>query len=250
MLHSPKFMRNPRSAEGFIHDNSMHQELLEIALMARHDFALDEFLTRDRDIAAIFAGNPAQAHLRGTDFVSSVMLERLDEPLDAVITTAAGYPLDMTFYQAIKGITAASHIVRPGGHILLIAACEEGAGAPEFQQMLLAYSSDREFMDRILHEPVVVDQWQLEKLGLATMERNVFYYVPGLPREFWKSLWGKVFPTLETALDGFFRNLPDGASIGVIPDGPYVLARALGIAAAPREATRAGVSKEFNPDAK
>ncbi|MGA9059602.1 MAG: hypothetical protein WB763_24185 [Terriglobia bacterium] len=26
--------------------------------------------------------------------------------MDAVITTAAGYPLDLTFYQAVRGITA------------------------------------------------------------------------------------------------------------------------------------------------
>ena len=47
-------------------------------------------------------------------------------PVDAVITTAAGYPLDLTFYQAIKGVTAAAHIVRPGGRILLVAACKQG----------------------------------------------------------------------------------------------------------------------------
>lgn len=233
VLHSPKFMRDPRSAEGFIQDNPMHQELLEIAQIARHDFALDVSLTRDRDIAGIFAGNPVQAHRQGTDFVESVMLEQLDEPLDAVITTAAGYPLDMTFYQAIKGVTAASHIVRPGGHILLIAACEEGAGAPEFQQMLRTYSSDREFMDKILHEPVIVDQWQLEKLGLATMERNVFFYVPGLPKEFWTSLWGPAFSTLQAALDGFFNAIPRASSVGIIPEGPYVLARALPAIAVP-----------------
>ena len=39
--------------------------------------------------------------------------------MDAVITTSAGYPLDLTYYQAIKGVTAAQHIVRDGGTILL-----------------------------------------------------------------------------------------------------------------------------------
>src|SRR5437762_9621550 len=104
--------------------------------MARHDFLLDVALARDRSIAAVFAGQPEAAHRRGVEFVSEVMLETLDEPVDAVITTSAGYPLDLTFYQAIKGVTAASHIVKSGGKILLLAACEEGAGAPEFSRML------------------------------------------------------------------------------------------------------------------
>ena len=79
----------------------------------------------------------------------SVMLETLDEPADAAITTSAGYPLDLTYYQAIKGVTAASHIVKPGGSILLAAACAEGAGAPEFRRMLRDGVSDAEFLERI-----------------------------------------------------------------------------------------------------
>ena len=57
------------------------------------------------------------------------MLEQLPHPVDAVITSCAGYPLDLTFYQAIKGITAAQHIVKKGGRILLVAECQEGPGA-------------------------------------------------------------------------------------------------------------------------
>src|SRR6185436_6627115 len=126
VLHSPRFMRDARAVEGSIEDNPLHRELLEIARMAGHHFMLDVSLTRDRKIAGIFAGNAVEAHRAGVAFVSRVMLETLREPVDAVITTAAGYPLDLTFYQAIKGITAASHIVKPGGKILLVAACEEG----------------------------------------------------------------------------------------------------------------------------
>jgi nickel-dependent lactate racemase len=72
------------------------------------------------------------------------MLETLDEPVDAVITTSGGYPLDLTFYQAIKGITAAAHIVKPGGKILLLAACQEGAGAAEFSVRRGVPASDSE----------------------------------------------------------------------------------------------------------
>ena len=76
---------------------------------------------RDRSIAGVFAGDPVKAHRTGVEFVSRVLLETLDEPVDAVITTSAGYPLDLTYYQAIKGVTAASHIVKLGGSILLVA---------------------------------------------------------------------------------------------------------------------------------
>jgi nickel-dependent lactate racemase len=154
------------------------------------------------------------------------MLETLDRQVDAVITTSAGYPLDLTFYQAIKGITAAAHVVRPGGKILLVAACEEGAGAPEFREMLAANPSDHAFIEKISSAPVVVDQWQLEKLALVTQKAEVLFYVPGLPPEYHRSLWGRSFPSAAVAVEALTRSLRPGAAIAVIPEGPYVLARA------------------------
>ena len=228
-LHSPKFMRDPRASEGSIEDNPLHRELVEIAAMARHDFLVDVALGRGtprRPIAAVFAGNPVAAHRRGVEFVSRVMLETLDQPVDAVITTAAGYPLDLTFYQAIKGITAASHIVKEGGKILLLASCDEGVGGPEFARMLAEGSPDRVFMKKIENAPVVVDQWQLEKLALVTARAEVLYYVPGLPREFHSALWGTGHASADEALRALAATLKPGARVAVIPEGPYVLAQA------------------------
>jgi nickel-dependent lactate racemase len=226
VLHSPKFMRDPRASEGSIDDNPLHRELLEIARMARQDFIVDVALARDRRIAGVFAGHAEEAHREGVRFVSQVMLETLDEPVDAVITTCAGYPLDLTYYQALKGATAASHIVKPGGKILLLAACEEGAGAPEFSRMLKDFPSWREFMDTIARAPVVVDQWQLEKFALVTAKAEVLFYVPGLPAEYHPFLWGKSYPSAAGAVEGLTRALAPGAKIAVIPEGPYVLAKA------------------------
>lgn len=234
ILHSPKFMRDARAVEGSIEDNPLHRELLEIARMARHDFVVDVVLGRGatgssgnaRPICGVFAGDPVAAHRRGVEFVSEVMLETLDEPVDAVITTSAGYPLDLTFYQAIKGVTAASHIVKPGGKILLLAACEEGAGAPEFSRMLRENPSDREFMKQIATAPVTIDQWQMEKLALVTEKVEVLFYVPGLPREYHASLWGRAFATAAEAIEELTASLAAGARVAVIPEGPYVLARA------------------------
>ena len=84
------------------------------------------------------------------------------------IETGAGYPLDLTFYQSIKGIKTASQVVKPGGNILLMAACEECSGGKEFSKLLSEHRSDRNFMEHILHSSVVVDKWQQEKLGLVT----------------------------------------------------------------------------------
>jgi nickel-dependent lactate racemase len=234
VIHSPKFMRDPRSFEGNIEDNPLHHELLEIARMARHDFMIDVALTRgtgQRPIAGVFAGSPVDAHRAGVEFVTKLMLEELSSPVDAVITSSAGYPLDLTFYQSLKGITAAQHVVKPDGKILLMAACTEGVGGPEFGRMVQTNTSDREFMARIADAPVQIDQWQLEKLGLVTANVEILYYVPGLPSEYQDKLWGKAYSTAESAIEALLMSLPKDATIAVIPEGPYVLAQARSITA-------------------
>jgi nickel-dependent lactate racemase len=225
VLHSPRFMRDPRAVEGSVEDNPLHRELLEIARMARHDFVVDVALARDRRIAGVFAGDPVQAHAQGMRFVSQVMLETLDRPADAVITSSAGYPLDLTFYQAIKGITAAQHIVKPGGRILLVAECSEGPGAAEFRDLLRRNSSDREYLKAIESAPVIVDQWQLEKLAIVTGKAQVLFYAPGLPAEYRAALWGPVYDDAAEAVKALTRGLPAGATVAVVPEGPYVLAK-------------------------
>ncbi|HEV2418336.1 MAG TPA: nickel-dependent lactate racemase [Terriglobia bacterium] len=231
VLHSPKFMRDARATEGSIDENPLHHELLEIARMARHDFMIDVSLTQSRaqasrSIAGVFAGEPVEAHRAGVEFVARAMLETIEEPADAVITSAAGYPLDLTFYQAIKGITAASHVVKPGGEILLLAACEEGVGGREFAAMLKENPSDRDFMRKIADAPVVPDQWQLEKLALVTASNPVSFYVPGLPHDYHAPAWGKIYSDAVQAVESIAHSLPPSSRIALMPEGPYVLARA------------------------
>ena len=225
VIHSPKFMREPMATEGSIDENPLHRELCEIAGMARHDFMLDVALARDRSIAGVFAGNALAAHRRGVRFVGETLLEQLDEPVDAVITSAAGYPLDLTFYQAIKGITAAHHILKPGGKILLLAECPEGAGAPEFRHMLQTFGSYTGFLDAIRETPVIVDQWQLEKLALVADKYEVLFHVPGLGAEYRTHFGPNVVDSAEGAVAALIASLRPGAKIAVIPEGPYVLAR-------------------------
>jgi lactate racemase len=225
VIHSPKFMREPAAVEGSIEGNPLHRELVEIAARAGHQFMVDVALARDRSIAQVFAGDPVEAHRQGVAFVAEALLETLDRPVDAVITTGAGYPLDLTYYQTIKGITAASHLVAQGGRILLAGACAEGAGSPEFTRMLEEHRNPEAFLASIDRAPVIVDQWQHEKLALVMRKARVSFCVPGLKPEMREKLWGPAFERIEDAVAALVDDLAPGARIAVIPEGPYVLAK-------------------------
>jgi len=226
VIHSPRFMREPMATEGSIAENPLHAELLEIARMARHDFMLDVALTQERKISGVFAGDPVKAHAAGVAFVEKTCLERLDEPVDAVITSAAGYPLDLTFYQTVKGVTAAQHLVKPGGRILILSACAEGVGSEEFARKLTGMSGYKSFLDDIREAAVEVDQWQLERLALTGLKFELFFYVPGVKKSELGFLAEKAFDNLDEAVAAVLHGLPAGARVALVPEGPYTFARA------------------------
>jgi lactate racemase len=230
-LHSPAFMREPMAIEGSIETNPLHAELIEIARMARHDFMLDVVLTPAREVAGVFAGAGEAAHAAGVRFVRESMMVRLEKPADAVLTTAAGYPLDLTFYQMVKGVTSAQHLVKPGGRILVMAECAEGAGANEFAARLRRMQSFESTLDEMAHTPVEVDQWQLEKLALAGRRCELLFYTPGVPPQAAAALAGRMHVSPESAVRALLDGLHPGARVLVIPEGPYVFAQVAEMAA-------------------
>jgi nickel-dependent lactate racemase len=224
-LHSPLFMREERVSEGCFPQNPLHQEFLEIAAMARHDFMVDVALTEGRGIAAVFAGAPVAAHAEGVEFVRASTLAAVEEPADLVITTSGGYPLDLTFYQAVKGVTAASHVVKPGGTILLVGECSEGLGSPEYSELTRTSPDWRELLDRLAGAPVTVDQWQAEKLAMVAGKVNLAFCVPGIKAEDRTAFWGPSYAAPQEAVDQMLAKLPRDARILVIPEGPYVFSQ-------------------------
>jgi nickel-dependent lactate racemase len=230
VIHSPRFMRESLATEGSIDRNPLHAELLEMARLARHDFMLDVTLTRTRRISGVFAGEPVRAHAAGVAFLRSSSLEVLPEHVDAVVTSAAGYPLDLTFYQTVKGVTAVEHIVKPGGRILVISECAEGVGSPEFADKVRGFRGNQAYLDEIRDTPVVVDQWQLEKLALVGLKNEILFYTPGVSAADLGAMAPQLFATPDAALRALVKDLAASARVAVIPDGPYAYARVEGTA--------------------
>jgi len=225
VIHSPRFMREPNATEGHTTDNPLHAELLEIARMARHDFMLDVTLTKEREISGVFAGEPEEAHAAGVEFLKNTSIEDVLFAADLVITSGAGYPLDLTFYQLIKGITAAQHIAKPRGRILVLGECAEGIGSSEFANKLQAYTGHQNYLDEIRDSKVETDQWQLEKLALVGLKHELFFFTPGVSKEQVGFLGDYLYSDLAAAIDAATTGLPEDARIAVIAEGPYVYAR-------------------------
>ena len=222
-LHSPRFIEHPRCREGIIEGNPLHEELLAIARMAGHDFILNVSLDADRRITGVFAGDPVDAHTAGVAHVRDAVSAFVREPVDIVVTTSAGYPLDLTLYQSVKGLTAAAPILKKVGMLILAAACTEGLGSEEFAGMATGYASPEEFLSSLQHHPVRVDQWQLEECARIARDAEIVLVSEGIPAEQRDRLFVRSAPAVGAEVVAGIARFGPQTRVAVIPKGPYTL---------------------------
>lgn len=226
VMHGPELMEHPKSAVGILEGNPFHKEATEIAQMAGADFNLNVAIDKQRRITGIFAGEMVESHLVGAAFVEKQAKVTLPAPADAVVVSSAGYPLDSTFYQAIKGLLTAIEIVKQGGSILLVAACSEGIGSKPFTDLIFKTDDLTAFVQG-LYNPAnfVIDQWQLEELAKVARKADIYFYTDGIPYHQRSKLFVHPLKTPQEGIKEILDRYGADAQIAVIPEGPYVLAQ-------------------------
>jgi len=175
-FHGAKVLADPRSSLGVLDGNPCHRIALEVARRVPPQFILNVTVNTRGELTGVFAGELEAAHLAGVEFVRRHTEVWADRPFDAVLASGGGYPLDTTFYQAVKGMCVAAELVGPGGVVALAAGCAQGIGSAEYRQTLFEYADDyRRFLRDILARAETrKDQWEfqmqtrvLEKTGKA-----------------------------------------------------------------------------------
>jgi nickel-dependent lactate racemase len=224
--HGPDFLEDPRADCGRLDGNPVHEESTWIGRQTGCDFIVNVIINTDRSPLKFVAGDMEQAFLEGVDFCRQVVVDTVSEPVDIVVTSCAGYPLDTTFYQAVKGLTGALPIVKQGGTIIMAASMSEGIGSPEFEQLFDENSDLESFVERITGtDYFVMDQWQLEELAKVRRKAKVKIISDGLPAETINRLFVESAATVEEAVSDSLEEYGEDARIAVIPKGPYVLAQ-------------------------
>ncbi|WP_169976794.1 nickel-dependent lactate racemase family protein [Tautonia rosea] len=222
--HGPDFLEHPKADCGFLEGNPVHEENTRIARMAGCDFIVNVTLDKQRRVTSVVAGDMEQAFLEGVRFIEHVVTAKVREPVDVVVTSSAGYPLDTTFYQAVKGMTGALPIVKQGGTIIIAASLTEGIGSPEFQSLFRENSSLEVFMEKVLgKEFFVLDQWQLEELAKVRRKARVKIVSDGIPAATLSELFVEPAESVESAVASSLSEYGPDARVAVIPKGPYVL---------------------------
>ena len=131
-FHSARFMEHPSAANCVLDGNPLHEEQLEIVRMVGGAFALNTVIDDERRLCFVNFGEVVESHLAAVEFIRAAAEIEVGERFHTVVTSAAGYPLDTTYYQTVKGMVGALGILEPGGDLIVASACEQGFGSSEF----------------------------------------------------------------------------------------------------------------------
>jgi nickel-dependent lactate racemase len=144
---------------------------------------------------------------------------------DIVLTSNGGYPLDQNIYQAVKCMTAAEACVRPGGVIIVSAACHDGHGGVHFFHQCSQQKSPEAILRQIGSVPAEEtepDQWQTQIFMRVLRLAQVILIADPALKEQIEKMHMTFSPSLENALAIAETLAPEGKYV-IIPDGVSVI---------------------------
>jgi nickel-dependent lactate racemase len=224
-FHTARFLEHPRSANCVIEGNPLHEEQIEIVRKIGGIVAVNVVIDEDRRIGFVNFGEVEESHREAVDFMRKHAEVSIPRRFKTIVTSCAGYPLDGTYYQAIKGMVGVLDILEPGGTIIIASECSEGMGSQEFveaQRMLRETGPDRFLSVLQSREKAHVDEWQTEMLVKALRVGTVKLYTTGLSKESLRDVCVDPVSSLEEAVVASVKAHKD-PNVAVVPEGPYVI---------------------------
>jgi lactate racemase len=224
-FHSARFMEDPLAVQCNLVGNPLHEEQLQIVRMVGEIYALNTVIDEARDLVCVTFGEIIASHLAAVDFIADVTRIKVNRRFKTVVTSSAGYPLDKTYYQTIKGMVTPLDILEPGGTLIIASECSEGFGSREFrkaQERLIDLGPERFLATLTAKKLADIDEWQTEMQLKPMRVGRIQLYTTGLDAEERRITGVELVSSLDAAVASSVTRHGDSA-VAVIPEGPYVI---------------------------
>ncbi len=224
-FHSARFMEDPLAIQCNLVGNPLHEEQLEIVRMVGEVYALNTVLDEDRDLVYVNFGEVIASHLAAVQFITGATAIPVPRRFHTVLTSSAGYPLDKTYYQTVKGMVTPLDILQPGGTLIIASECSEGFGSAEFrsaQERLVELGPERFLATLKAKSFAEIDEWQTEMQLKPMRLGRIQLYTTGLDGEERRITGVELISSIEEAVRRSIDEHGDPA-VAVIPEGPYVV---------------------------
>ena len=224
--HGPNNIDHPKASWGITEGNPIWEDIREAALITSPTFLLNVTLNRDKQITNVFAGDFEKAHAKGCAFVKKHAMIPVKQKYDIVITSNSGHPSDLNLYQSVKGMSAASEIVKNGGSIIIAADCWDGIpNHGKFGKLLLDADNPKSLLETIRCPGFSEqDTWQAQIQALICQKADVYFYSRNLTDEQIKAALLNPCHNIEETVSVLLEKYGKRASICVLPEGPQTIA--------------------------
>ena len=234
-MHGPDMIAHEMTTYGALEGNPFHEGGLAIMAKVGADFIANVTLDTAKEITGIFAGHPVQAHLKGCEVLSGLCVHTLKEPLDFIVTTNAGAPLDCNLYQSVKGMIAGAAGLKPGGIVLIATACYEGVGSKDYEQVMNMVDTPEGFLRRLMNrEFFLPDQWCAQTTYQVIRRNPTWIYTNGIAEERLKKYHFTPVSSVEDGIRKLLNLFGPNARWAVVPDGPMCILKVAESGAAAR----------------
>ena len=226
--HNAAKIADHRSTWASLHENPVHHECRQAAVLAPPQFTLNVTLNKERLITGVFAGELFKAHAAGCRFAETHSLRKIDMPYDVVVGTNSGYPLDLNIYQIVKGMSAASLAAVDGGPIVMVAECREGLGHGEYARLLTTGGDSHAILAGILaNGNVTPDQWQVQIQAQIQTRHKVYLHSKRLSND--AIAKARLIPVddVEALVRRLLRQAGPNSRVAVLPQGPQTIPRVI-----------------------
>jgi lactate racemase len=224
-FHSARFMAHPKADNCILEGNPLHEEQLEIVRMLGKVLAVNTVIDEHRRLSFVNYGEIVASHSEAVAFTERYSRVTVPRRFATVVTSAAGYPLDKTYYQTVKGMVGPVDILQPGGDLVIASECSEGLGSAEYadaQRRLIDLGAERFFADIQRKAFADIDEWQTQMQLKPMKAGTVHLYSDGLPQSDRDLTGVNLINSIEETVRRCVQKSGD-RSIAVIPEGPYVV---------------------------
>jgi nickel-dependent lactate racemase len=219
-------MAHPQAQLGNYETNPARQDIEEIGQKIGVHLALNAILNQDKHIVYALAGDPRQVVTAGLELSRQVCQAAVRQEYSLVISSPGGHPKDLNVYQAQKGLAHAALIARPGGAVILVAACPEGAGSPHYLEWMLGKHSYAEVIQRFNAEGFRIGPHKAYQIA-RDASRVRLLTCSEMDEDLARSLLLNPVRDLQTALDLALADVQPGERIAILPHAsstiPYLV---------------------------
>jgi nickel-dependent lactate racemase len=200
-------------------ENPVRREIDEVALQAGLDIILNVVMGAAGKILGLYAGHIVKAHREGVKLAEKMYRPKAPTRTDIVIVGSPGLAVNIDYWQAVKGVLAASCLVKEGGTIIIATPCYEGIPLGSHPEILkigaLSYEEALREIDKGSYmDPSLPGFMAIH--GQVRDKSEVIIFSDHLSERDCELLGLTKVGSVEEAIDDAFKKQGEDATVGIL----------------------------------